>query len=416
MAQLSSDAFAFGDALLRLEAAHRLIAERVAPLPATQEITLAEADGRVLAAPLIAAIDLPPFANSAVDGYAARFDDLAADGPTELPVSGRAAAGRPLEGEARAGAALRIFTGAATPAGLDVVFMQEDVEIAGDRVRLPHGLSRFSNLRPAGEDIARGEIAIAAGRRLTPQDAALAAALGADRLTVRARPRVGVFSTGDELAEPGAPLSPGAIYDANRFALAALVARAGGAPVDLGRLPDDRAAIRAGLREASARCDLLVTSGGVSTGEEDHVRAALEAEGALAFWRVAIKPGRPVAMGVIAGCPLIGLPGNPAAVFVTFAQIARPVIAALSGEAWRAPRALPVIADFAYAKKAGRREYVRASLVVDAGRALARKFEREGAGVVTSLTRTDGLVELAEETTRVAPGETVGFIPWAMLA
>ncbi len=416
MAQLSSDSFAFGHDLLRVEAAQRLIGERVHALPGVEEIDLAAADGRVLAASLDAPIDLPPFANSAVDGYAVRFADLAVSGPSELPVAGRAAAGRPFEGEARLGAAARIFTGAAMPAGFDTVFMQEDVETTAAGVRLPQGLKRFANMRPAGEDIAAGARAFEAGRRLTPADVALAAALGLTRLTVRARPRVGVFSTGDELAEPGAPLGPGAIYDANRFALAALVARAGAIPVDLGRLPDDRAAIRAGLGQAAARCDLLVTSGGVSTGEEDHVRAALEQDGALAFWRVAIKPGRPVAMGVIGGVPLIGLPGNPAAAFITFAQIARAVIAALAGEAWRAPQGLPVVAGFAYVKKEGRREYVRASLDVADGALRARKYEREGAGVVTSLTRTDGLVELAEDKTRVAPGDAVGFIPWALLA
>lgn len=415
MAQLTPDSFAFGHELLRVEAAQRLIAERVRPLLGLEEVELSAADGRVLAASLAAPIDLPPFANSAVDGYAVRFADLAAAGPSDFEVSGRAAAGRPLEGAARPGAAARIFTGAAMPEGFDTVFMQEDVEATGGRVRLPQGLKRFANMRPAGEDIAAGAIALEAGRRLTPADVALAAALGLPRLTVRARPRVGVFSTGDELAEPGASLRPGAIYDANRFALAALVARAGAVAIDLGRLPDDRAAIRAGLAAAAARCDLLVTSGGVSTGDEDHVRAALEQDGALAFWRVAIKPGRPVAMGVLGGVPLIGLPGNPAAVFITFAQIARPLIAALAGEAWRAPRAFPVVADFSYAKKRGRREYVRATLDVGGEAPRARKYEREGAGVVTSLTRTDGLVELPEETVRVAPGETVGFLPWAML-
>ncbi|MBK9082521.1 MAG: molybdopterin molybdotransferase MoeA [Rhizobiales bacterium] len=412
MAQLTSDAHAFGDRMMRVDEAQASIAARIRPLGRVETLGLCEADSRVLAAPLIAPLDLPPFANSAVDGYAVRFEDLAAAGGTLLPVSGRAAAGRPIEGEARPGAALRIFTGAATPDSFDTVFMQEDVTAEGAGVRLPAGLARGANRRPAGEDVARGALALPAGRRLRPQDIALAAALGTARLEVAARPRVGVFSTGDEVTEAGAALRPGAVYDANRPALLALAARAGAAPVDLGRLPDDPARIAAALREAASACDLLLTSGGVSTGEEDHVRAALSAEGALDFWRVAIKPGRPVAMGVVGETPLMGLPGNPAAVFVTFFALARPMIAALAGEAWRAPRPTSVAAGFAYAKKAGRREYVR--VAVDEGR-VARKFERDGAGVIASLTETDGLVVLPEDMTRLAPGETVDFLSYQAL-
>jgi molybdopterin molybdotransferase len=327
-------------------------------------------------------------------------------------LGGRAAAGRPLYGEARAGAALRIFTGAATPSGFDTVFMQEDVRVLPDgRVELPPGLARFANRRPAGEDVARGEIAIPAGARLRPQELALAAALGLGSLEVNARPRVGVFSTGDEIAALGAPLRPGAVYDANRPALLALAARAGAEPIDLGALPDDRDAIASALAQAATRCDLLLTSGGVSMGEEDHVRAALEQAGALTFWRVGVKPGRPVAMGLVGETPLMGLPGNPAAVFVTFVTLARPMIAALQGETWRPPTPARVALGFPYKKKEGRREFVRVTLE----NGVARKFERDGAGVVTSLTRSAGLVVLSEEAISLAEGEMVDFLSHQLL-
>ena len=416
MTQLTSDALAVGQALMRLDAAQAAIVARVAPLPGVERVALGLSDGRVLAVDLLAPLDLPPFANSAVDGYAVRFRDLPAQGPATLPVSGRAAAGRALEGEARPGAALRVFTGAPTPEGFDTVFMQEDVRLTPDgAVVLPPGLKRFANRRPAGEDVARGAVAIAAGARLRPQEIALAAALGVDALDLRARPRVGVFSTGDELADAGAPLRAGAIHDANRPALLALIARAGAEPIDLGALPDDPARIGAALAQAAARCDLLLTSRGVSMGEEDHVKSAIEAAGSLVFWRVGIKPGRPVAMGLIDGVPLMGLPGNPAAVFVTFFALARPMIAALAGETWRVPTPMRVASAFAYRKKEGRREFVRASLIWRDGASAAEKFPGEGAGLLTSLTRSDGFVVLPEEMTGLSEGDKVDFLPYATL-
>ncbi|MFL5165968.1 MAG: gephyrin-like molybdotransferase Glp [Microvirga sp.] len=416
MAQLSNDCFAFGGELMSVDEATTLIGERIAVAAGVEDVPLIEADGRVLAEDIAAPLDLPPFDNSAVDGYAVRFADLAAGQETVLAVVGRIAAGAALGGPVPARGAVRIFTGAPLPAGLDTVFMQEDVGAAGDAVVLPAGLRPGANRRLAGEDIARGGTALAAGHRLSPQDIGLIAALGIAGVPVRTPLRVAVFSTGDEVISPGEPLGPAKLYDANRFMLQAMLRRLGCRATDLGILRDEPRALARALAGAAADHDLIVTSGGVSTGEEDHVKAAVESAGALTFWRIAIKPGRPVAMGVVAGTPFIGLPGNPVAAFVTFAHVARAVIARLTGERLARPRAYPVLAGFAYRKKEGRREYVRVRIEEgDDGALVARKHPREGAGVITSLTETDGLIELPEPVTRVEPGEVLRFLPYDLL-
>lgn len=409
MAQLSDDCFAFGGRLQSLDAALAAIAAGVRCVAGVESVPVWEADGRVLAGDLVSGVDLPPFRNSAVDGYAVRIADV---GSGVVPVVGRAAAGA-AAGVLTPGAAMRIFTGAPMPEGADTVFMQEDVEAVADGVRLPPGLALGANMRPAGEDVRRGARALPAGRVLRPQDVALAAALGLQRVVVRRRVRVALFSTGDEVVEPPAVPGPAQRWDSNRVLLAALCRRAGAEVTDLGILPDRMEAIAGALREASAAGHgLILTSGGVSTGAEDHVRDAMEASGRLVFWRIAIKPGRPVAMGEVGGAVFLGLPGNPAAAFVTFVRVARPVLAALGGAVWRSPVALPVVSGFAYRKKAGRREYVRVRLD-EAGQ--AQRHPVEGAGILTSLTETDGVVELGDDVTAVAVGEVVGFLPYSVL-
>jgi molybdopterin molybdotransferase len=415
MAQLSDDCFAFGSAPMPLAQASAELAARVKAVPEIETAPLGQADGRVLATALAAPISLPPFDNSAVDGYAVRHADLHEGRETALPVVARVAAGQvaprlpPLS-------AIRIFTGAPLPDGADTVFMQEDTHMDGATVVCPAGLTRFANARTAGEDIAVGEPALPAGRLLRPQDVALAAALGVTSLAVRRRLRVGVFSTGDELVAAGARLPAGKVFDSNRPMLLALLARAGAEATDLGILPDRTEALAGALAAAAATHDLLLTSGGVSTGEEDHVKAAVSQAGRLDHWRVSIKPGRPVAMGTIQGAAFVGLPGNPVAVFVTFAHIVRPLLAALSGEAWQPPRRMPVRIGFAHRKKQGRREFLRASLRGDpAGGWIAEKWPTDGAGVITSLTGTDGLLEFTEDATVLEAGATAGFLPWAVL-
>jgi len=416
MAQLSDDCFAFGGPMMSVDEAVGLIASRVVAVGETETVALVDADGRILAHDIAAPLPLPPFTNSAVDGYALPGSELPRDKERAFPVSGRVAAGSSL-GQTQPGHAVRIFTGAPMPEGTDTVFMQEDVRLDDSgHVVLPAGLKAGANVRPAGEDIPQGHVALKAGQRLRPQDIALAAAFGLTALDVIRRIRVAVFSTGDELASPGTPRAAAQLFDSNRFMLMVMLRRLGCEVSDLGILRDEREPLAQALQQVAGQHDLILTTGGVSTGEEDHVKAGVEAVGSLVLWRMAIKPGRPVAMGIIGGTPFIGLPGNPVASFVTFVHVVRPTVLALSGARPAPLVPIPVRAAFTYKKKSGRREYVRVTLrPASDGTLEAVKFPREGAGLLSSLVDTDGLVELGEAITRVEPGDRVGFLGYANL-
>jgi molybdopterin molybdotransferase len=413
MAQLSDDCFAFGGELLNVDEALARIEERVTAVADTETASLAAACGRILARDVVATMNLPPHANSAVDGYAFAHADLVPNRESVLPVAGKAAAGHPLDRAALRGEAIRVFTGAPMPAGTDTVMMQEDCVVEDGWVRLKPGIKAGANRRHAGEDVVEGAIALTAGRRLSPADLGLAAALGYPELPVFRPLRVALLSTGDEVCDPGTPLARGAIYDANRFMLAALLAGLGCAVTDFGIRPDRAAALGDTLAAASTEHDLIITSGGVSTGDEDHVKPAIERLGSLHFWRLAIKPGRPVALGQVGGVPLIGLPGNPVAVIVTFVVLARPLIQKLGGAVASPPRLFPVRAGFAYRKKPGRREYLRTSLKRDADTVVAVKYPRDGAGILSSIVHSEGLVILDEATSDLAAGTSVDFLPFS---
>ncbi|MFZ2081026.1 MAG: gephyrin-like molybdotransferase Glp [Xanthobacteraceae bacterium] len=422
MAQLTDDCFAFNGPLLPVAEAEQLIAARVNPISGRQSVPLREALGRVLAADIIAPVNLPPFDNSAVDGYAVRGEDIDTAREQRLAIVDRVAAGHAAAHAVKSGEAVRIFTGAPMPAGADTVFMQEDCRTDGAHVIMPPGLSRGANRRLAGEDIGVGTVALRAGRRLWAQDIALAAALGLTAVEVKRRVRVALFSTGDEIAEPGSPLAGATLYDSNRYLLAAAVARFGAEVTDLGILRDEPKTLALAIAAAAADHDLVLTSGGVSTGEADYVRSAVESIGRIVFWRVAIKPGRPVAMGVIPGgetgeaAAFVGLPGNPVAVFVTFIRVVRPLLLRLAGALPEPLVAMPARAAFSYKKRKGRREYVRVALRAGADGVIdAVKYPQDGAGVLTSLTETDGLAELGEDVTNIEPGAMVGFLPYASL-
>ncbi|MCT7377165.1 gephyrin-like molybdotransferase Glp [Chelativorans salis] len=417
MAQLSDDCFAFGGPLRSIDDTVALITSRLTAVDGTETVPLRSADGRVLAGDILAPLPLPPFTNSAVDGYAVCGADLPEADERAYPVVGRVEAGMSSGLPISQGRAVRIFTGAPMAKGTDTVFMQEDVRVDDTGgVILPPGLRRGANVRPAGEDVAAGKTVLRAGHRMRPQDIALVAALGLTEVNVRRRIRVAVFSTGNELVAPGQPRSPTQLFDSNRFMLIAMLERLGCRITDLGILQDNPDTISDSLHTAAVSHDLILTSGGVSTGEADYVKKSVENVGSLVFWRVAIKPGRPVAMGVIRGTAFIGLPGNPVASFVTFAHIARPAILALAGAHVPPQLSTPMRAAFSYRKKKGRREYVRASLRrAEDGSYEAVKFPREGAGLLSSLVETDGLIELDEESTGIEPGHTANFLAYSSL-
>jgi molybdopterin molybdotransferase len=419
MAQLSDDCFAFGGALTPAADALAQLESAVHPVAETETVGLRAANGRILAETIVSERAVPPHDNAAVDGYAVYFEDLDLSGDTRLPCTGRVAAGHPLGRPALPGEAIRVFTGAPMPrgdagsAGPDTVLMQEDCRLDGDDVIVPPGIKRGANRRNAGEDVKAGTTILTAGRALRPQDIGLAASVGRTELAVFRRLRVAIFSTGDEVYEPGAALGDGGIYDANRYVIASLAERLGCAVTDMGILPDNLDVIRDALTKASQDHDLLLTSGGMSTGDEDHVKAAVEALGHLHFWRLAIRPGRPIALGQVGRVPFVGLPGNPVAVMVTFLRFARPLILRLGGCSDVEPAHYKVPVDFNYKKKRGRREWLRARLTTrpDGTRA-AEKFARDGAGILSSAVFADGLIELPEDLTSLSAGTMVDFLPF----
>lgn len=418
MAQLSDDCFAFGGPLMSVADVERLIGDRVAAITETERIVRRDCIGRVPAKDIASPVSLPPFDNSAVDGYAVRHADLAASGETRLPVVSTLYAGDAARSGIAPGTAVRIFTGAPMPAGADTVFMQEDCRVEDAAVILPEGLKPGANRRLKGEDVKAGSVVLPKGTRLAPQHLGMLAAVGITDVDVVRRVRVAIFSTGNEIVEPGLPLPEGTLYDANRALLAACVETLGAETIDLGILKDDETTLVAALSAAADEADLVLTSGGVSTGDADYVRKALEKTGTLTFWRTAIKPGRPVAMGVLRGpkggtAAFAGVPGNPVAAFVTFGRIVRPLLLQLGGARAEPIIALPVRAAFAYKKKTGRREYVRVSLAQGSDGVMeAAKYRQDGAGVLSSLTETHGLAELTEDATGVKPGDMIGFISY----
>lgn len=385
-----------------------LLRDRLHPVVGQASTPLADAQGRVLASDVTAQRSNPPQPNTAVDGYGFAHATLPPGDPVLPLVQGRAAAGVPFEGAVPPGHAIRILTGAALPTGVDTVILQEDVNAAEAEIAFRAGIKPGANTRRAGEDVAAGDTILQAGRTLTPADLALASATGLSTLPVHNRLRVAVISTGDELVEPGNPAAPGQIFDANRPMLLALARQFGFDTVDLGRVPDDRAALRAALDRGAEQADLILTSGGASSGDEDHVSALLNEAGAMAEWRIAVKPGRPLALGLWHKTPVFGLPGNPVAALVCTLIFARPAMARLAGAEWHIPQGFTLTAAFTKNKKPGRREYLRAR--IRDGR--AEVFKSEGSGRISGLSWAEGLVELPDGPANITPGSPVTFLPF----
>lgn len=415
---LQNDCFQTAGKLMSHDEAIALLKSRIAPITGALELPLAEAAGRILAGPAIARQPVPAHTNAAVDGYAFAHASYDARDGTGFRVEGRAAAGHPLLSPLPPGSAVRIFTGAVMPEGLDTVAMQEDVtaveEDGASRVTIPGGLKRGANVRLAGEDVEQGAELFAAGSVLRPQDLAALASIGLATVRCYERLRVAIVSSGDEIIRPGArALAPGEVYDANAPMLRALVALTGAEVSDLGIWPDSADEIQSRLSHASKSYDVILTSGGASRGEEDHMAAALDALGTRHLWQIAVKPGRPMMFGQIGEAVVVGLPGNPVAVFVCFLMYVYPILRRLGGAPWLEPRRIRLPAAFSFPKrKPGRRELWRGMIVETESGLAAGKFERDGSGLISGLRAADGLIDMPESVGPVAPGDLVSFIPF----
>lgn len=399
-----------------MEEARRKILERITPIGFSQRVALRDALGRTLAEPVVSPLDVPSHANSAMDGYALAGSSLASEGVTELLITGEALAGHPFPGEVGPGQCVRIMTGAPMPAQTDTVVMQERAEESEGRVRLAAGQTPGQNVRQAGEDIACGDAVFEPGRCLTPADLGLLASLGIPEVAVRRRPRVAFFSTGDELRSVGQVLREGDVYDSNRYTLYGMLTRLGADVLDLGVVRDEPDLLEAALRRAAADADVVITSGGVSVGEADYIRGLLERIGGVSFWKIAMKPGRPLTFGEIGGALFFGLPGNPVAVMVTFYQFVQPALIKLMTGREEPPFSAIAECGSRIKKRPGRTEFPRGVLGRGAdGRLTVKLTGRQGSGVLRSMSLANCFIVLSEVQGDVESGDQVLVQPFAGL-
>jgi molybdopterin molybdotransferase len=401
------------DDSMSFEQARERILNAIAPITARQRLALRDALGRILAEDIISPLDVPPATNSAMDGYAVIAEDLPATGTARLRIAGQALAGQPYGGQVARGECIRIMTGAVMPEGADSVVIQEDVSLDGEQIVVGTGHRAGQNIRLAGEDLARGAVALARGHRIKPADLGLLASLGFAEVDVYRRPRVAFLSTGDELRGVGTPLAAGEIYDSNRYTLFGALERLGMEVHDMGVVPDEPGALEAAFRQAARRNDVVISTGGVSVGEADHTRVILDRLGKVAFWRIAIRPGRPLAFGHIDNALFFGLPGNPVAVMVTFYQLAQPALLRLAGAASITRRRFRVKALEALRKRPGRTEFQRGRLETGPDGTLGvRLTGAQGSGILRSMSVGDCFVVLEDERGPVKAGEWVEVEPF----
>ncbi|NNE22193.1 MAG: molybdopterin molybdotransferase MoeA [Rhizobiales bacterium] len=410
--RLIDDCFIHDKDRLRHAEVLKILADRLSPVADIETVDLTIANGRVLAELITAPHDIPGFTNTAVDGYAFAISSLG-NGETTLKTAMRVQAGVANKSKLEHGEAARIFTGAVMPDGADTCIMQEDARADDDTVTIPAGVKKGINVRAAGEDVKAGDKVVAVGARLRPPELAAIASTGTARVKTFKPLTVALVSTGDEIIRPGGQIEKGQVYDSNNSLLTGLLETTGAKVTDLGVLPDDRTVVATTIREAASRFDIIVTTGGASRGEADYIVETIQELGSLHAWQIAIKPGRPLAFGQIGDTVFLGLPGNPVAVFVCFLLYAIPVFARLQGASWHEPQRYPLPAGFAMPKlKPDRREFWRGWVDNGNNGPVLRKFARDGSGLISGLTPATGLIEVAEETTAVAEGDVLDFIPF----
>ena len=409
MAQLTKDLKAFGNKLVKLNTAIKIIKNNFNLQQYTELVNLKNTLNRISGENIISSINVPAHSNSAVDGYAINFKEYS-NGNRKFNIIGKSSAGHPFNKKVQKLNSIRVLTGAILPPNLDTIIMEEDCKIINNILTLPDNVKKGINYRYLGEDIKKNSIVYKKGHKIKPQDIGVLASLGIKRIRAYKALKIAIFSSGDELVNVGKPLNKGQIYDSNREMIIAFLSKLGFLVTDLGILKDKSDVIENKLKKASINNDLIITSGGMSLGDEDHIKNIIDNKGSIYAWRLAIKPGRPVGFGMFNKCPIIGLPGNPAAAFITFLVVAIPILKQMSGQLVNKYNLIPITSDFYYTKKKGRKEFIRVKLINKKNKLTAQKFPKAGAGILTSTTWSSGIGILDEKVEEIKPGDKINYL------
>ena len=409
MTQLTKDLKAFGNKLVKLNTAIKIIKNNFNLQQYTELVNLKNTLNRISGENIISSINVPAHSNSAVDGYAINFKEYS-NGNRKFKIIGKSSAGHPFNKKVQKLNSIRVLTGAILPPNLDTIIMEEDCKITNNILTLPDNVKKGINYRYLGEDIKKNSIVYKKGHKIKPQDIGVLASLGIKRIRAYKALKIAIFSSGDELVNVGKPLNKGQIYDSNREMIIAFLGKLGFLVTDLGILKDKSDVIENKLKKASINNDLIITSGGMSLGDEDHIKNIIDNKGSIYAWRLAIKPGRPVGFGMFNKCPIIGLPGNPAAAFITFLVVAIPILKQMSGQLVNKYNLIPITSDFYYTKKKGRKEFIRVKLINKKNKLTAQKFPKAGAGILTSTTWSSGIGILDEKVEEIKPGDKINYL------
>ncbi|MFP6778767.1 MAG: molybdopterin molybdotransferase MoeA [Alphaproteobacteria bacterium] len=411
MTQLTKDLKAFGNKLVKLDTAIKIIKNNFNHQKYNELINIKDSLNRISSENIISSINVPAYSNSAVDGYAINFKEYSS-GNRKFNIIGKSSAGHPFNKKIKKLSSIRVLTGAMLPSYFDTIIMEEDCEVTNDILNLPNLVKKSINYRYLGEDIKKNSIVYKKGHKIKPQDIGVLASLGFKQIKTYKVLRIAIFSSGDELTNIGKPLKKGHIYDSNREMIISFLNKLGFEVTDLGILKDKTEIIKNKLKKASTKNDLIITTGGMSLGDEDHIKNIIDKNGSIYAWRLAIKPGRPVGFGKFNKCPIIGLPGNPAAAFITFLVVAIPILKQMSGQILNKYNLIPIISDFYYTKKRGRKEFIRVKLINKKNKLTMQKFPRAGAGILTSATWSSGIGILNEKVVEIKPGDKIDYLSY----